>query len=96
MASAINVPATTLNNWLKKERPIPAEYIVPISQYLNVSYEYLLTGKISDTKITNNIDEANLLLLYRQLSPEDKNDIKGQIDYKIYKAKHKEKETLQK
>lgn len=46
LAEHLGVPKTTLNNWLRlKDRSIPAEHIIPICEFLEVSPYYLLTGK---------------------------------------------------
>ena len=44
LAAEIGVSTSTLNNWLKLGRDIPAQYIVPICEFLNTSPAYLLTG----------------------------------------------------
>ncbi len=45
LAAAISVSTSTLNNWLKLGRDIPAQYIIPICEFFDVSLSYLLTGK---------------------------------------------------
>lgn len=44
LAAAIGVSTSTLNNWLKLGRDIPAQYIVPICEFFDVSLSFLLTG----------------------------------------------------
>ena len=45
LSSAISVPTSTLNNWIKLGRSIPSEYIIPICEFFDISVDYLLTGK---------------------------------------------------
>lgn len=56
LAEAIGVPASTLNSWLKRGRDIPAQYIMGISDFLECTPMYLLTGDI-----TQQIEPASLL-----------------------------------
>jgi transcriptional regulator with XRE-family HTH domain len=72
LANSINVPASTVNNWLKLGRAIPAEYIIPISEYLEIDIYFLLTGTDSGVihaGLTEN--DKELLELFHQL-PERK------------------------
>ena len=67
LSDAINVSTSTLNNWLKLGRDIPSKYIAAISEYLNVSTDFLLTGK-EDTHLfsmTCNLSESALNLAKR-------------------------------
>ena len=43
-AQGIGVPTSTVNNWIKLERSIPAERIIPICEFLHITPYYLLTG----------------------------------------------------
>ena len=47
LANHIGVPDSTLNGWLKNNRDIPNEYIVPICGFFSVSLYWMLTGEES-------------------------------------------------
>lgn len=57
----IKVPQSTMNNWLRMDRSIPAEYVIPISEYLNVSADYLLTGNEYTRLSANNISNSAIV-----------------------------------
>jgi transcriptional regulator with XRE-family HTH domain len=44
LAQRIGISTSTLNNWLKSERDIPADYVIPICEFIEVSPIYLLSG----------------------------------------------------
>lgn len=77
MADSIGIASSTVNNWLKSGRAIPAEYVVPIADYLNVSYEYLLTGK--NSKIAFSKDDEIWLSLIHQLPDDAQAEFRGEI-----------------
>ena len=45
LATHLNIATSTINNWIKLNRSIPAEQIIPICEFLEISPYYLLTGK---------------------------------------------------
>lgn len=69
LAGKIGVSASTMNNWIKLKRDIPAQYIIPICEFLNISLEYLLTGeeceKTPSPSLTD--DEHELLETYKMV-----------------------------
>jgi len=79
LCSAIGVAASTFNTWLKFNRSIPAEYLIPICEFLDIDIYWLLTGKTNvniTTKIITKeitleltVDEDNLLDLYKNTTP---------------------------
>lgn len=74
-----------------------SDVLLKMAIYFGVSCDWLLTGEDRQTKICDNADETNLIHLYRQLSPRDKNEIQELIEFKIYKAeneKDKEKSSF--
>lgn len=73
----IGVPANTLNSWLKQNRKIPADSIVPISEFLNVSPHYLLTGIEQFQTISE--EDAEWLRLIHQLPLEERIEFKGEL-----------------
>lgn len=44
LASYLGKSNSTLSQWLSEDRPIPADCIIPICEYLNISIMWLLTG----------------------------------------------------
>ena len=78
LAEYIGVATSTVNNWLKLGRSIPSEYIVPISEFFECTYEYLLTGaerKLSDIPD----DDREWLSLLHQLPPDAQIEFRGEI-----------------
>lgn len=69
LAAEIGVSTSTLNNWLKLGRDIPAQYIVPICEFLNTSPAYLLTGEETKKSPAPGISEngREMLELYEKL-----------------------------
>lgn len=69
LAAEIGVSTSTLNNWLKLGRDIPAQYIVPICEFLNTSPAYLLTGEETKKAPAPGISEngREMLELYEKL-----------------------------
>lgn len=69
LAAEIGVSTSTLNNWLKLGRDIPAQYIVPICEFLSTSPAYLLTGEETKKAPAPGISEngREMLELYEKL-----------------------------
>lgn len=87
------VTKSTVSSWKTRHADPPAKFIVPICKILGVSVEYLLTGETSKTSSScfpkTNLDESDiqLLELYRQLSGDDKSEIRGVIKGMLLKSK---------
>lgn len=80
---------STLSQWLSQKRPIPADCIIPICEYLNVTIMWLLTGNDSK-EVGLSSEEQEWIDLYRKFPPENsaiKNEcigfVKGYIIGKI-------------
>lgn len=80
----IGINTSTMTNWKNRGTDPPAKFIVPICEFLNVSCEFLLTGKEKSNihEISNN-DIEWLSLIHRL--PEKKCDefkerIKGYLE----------------
>lgn len=73
LAAAIGVSTSTLNNWLKLGRDIPAQYIIPICEFFDISPSFLLTGQDTEKAPAPGISEngREMLALYEKL-PERK------------------------
>lgn len=64
----------TFPNWTKREdTKIPAQALYKIAEFLNVSIEYLLTGKEADGISP---EEAEMLRKYKSLEPCAQNAVK--------------------
>lgn len=83
---------STVSAWKTRKSDPPAKLLIPLCQLLGVSVEYMLTGEVSKTSTVcfpkNNIDEADMQLLeqLKQLSTEDKAEVRGVIRGMLMKA----------
>lgn len=79
----INVIESKLSYWLNKSKSIPAEYIIPISNYLNISPYFLLTGEeyTPDNKIVLSVEETKIIKEYRYLSDKSKTEIRSTLNH---------------
>ncbi|MCM1125019.1 MAG: helix-turn-helix domain-containing protein [Lachnospiraceae bacterium] len=64
LASHLGKSSSTLSQWFSEDRPIPADCIIPICEYLNVSIMWLLTGSDYNSNLLNmkNYNEEQILL----------------------------------
>lgn len=69
LAAALNVSTSTLNNWLKLGRDIPAQHIIPICEFFDISPLFLLTGQETKKEPALGISEngREMLALYEKL-----------------------------
>lgn len=73
MSNYLGVATSTINNWIKLGRSIPAEYIIPICEFFDVTPEMLLTGKERSSPTVNlTADEQELLTYYNMLNDIEK------------------------
>ena len=77
LSCATDIPTSTLNTWLQQHRKIPADSIIPISEFLHVSPHYLLTGIEQFQTISE--EDAEWLRLIHQLPLEEKIEFKGEL-----------------
>ena len=73
------IPGSTIRSWITGSKP-NAEALYKVSQYLNVSMEYLVTGVAEDTaeyERTENLseEENELIQAFRNLDEHDKNAV---------------------
>ncbi|WP_124100913.1 XRE family transcriptional regulator [Ruminococcus sp. Marseille-P6503] len=93
MSTYLGVATSTINNWLKLDRSIPAEYIIPICEFLDVTPEKLLTGKEkSPSTINLTADEQELLTYYNMLNDIGKGIVIGRAEQLAETAKKPLKE----
>lgn len=67
LADSIGVSNKTLNGWIKKNRDVPTDKIIPICRFLDVSVEYLLTGTDPSTVEAFDPLEQEIIGLVHQL-----------------------------
>lgn len=103
LCNAINIPASTLNTWLKQGRSIPSEFLIPICEFLEISVNWLLIGENEISKSTVKIqpkiytdqelttDEEVILETYREF---DVNTKKEALKFMISKANFKTTESI--
>lgn len=91
LSRAIEVPDPTVRSWFTKDSIPAADTALKIADFLNVSLEYLVTGKKNESK-KNKIElsdfEKNLLKESADLLPEDKVELMAYIAMKktMYRA----------
>lgn len=78
LATTLNVGTGQISTWKKRNTDPPAKYISKICEFLEVSYEYLLTGKESFTSPTSTEDTEWLSLIH-QLPNEAQYEFRGEI-----------------
>ena len=94
LADATGISRGNLSNYEKDRFKPASDAIIAISNYFNVTTDWLLTGKDKFDSETyslkpNNIDvilndkEVNLITLFRRLKEEDKLKVEGIIEYKL-------------
>ena len=88
----MSIATSTINNWIKLNRSIPAEYIIPICEFLNITPYYLLTGK--EKEEFENIPEQELLESYRKLSDFEKGEVLGDIKRRVANAEQVKKPNV--
>lgn len=62
LAKRLEISQSVITNWKKRKTTPPMEYTLVICEFLNVSIEYLITGKETDNL---NLEEQQLLEAYR-------------------------------
>ena len=82
LAKKLGVNTNVISNWKTRGSDPPSKQIIQISEYFNVSANYLLTG-IEDstqnvnTEITLSEDELRLITKYRSLDLDGKDAVRG-------------------
>ena len=73
LSRATGIPESTISNWRTKNRDIPADYIIPICEFLGITCEYLLTGNEAKRyPYASDPRERELLDLFHVLTGEGK------------------------
>lgn len=63
----LGINTSTMANWKTRETDPPAKYIAPICEFLDVSIDFLLTGKEKSSSAELSADEQELLTYYKEL-----------------------------
>lgn len=85
LSRAIEVPDPTVRSWFTKDSIPAADTALKIARFLNVSLEYLITGKKDESKkskIELSDFEKSLLDEVAGLLPEDKVELMAYIEMK--------------
>lgn len=77
LADFLGTKPSTVNGWKEPNRNPSSELIVRICEFLDVSYEYLLTGCETHNTITS--DDAEWLKLIHQLPAEAQYEFRGEL-----------------
>lgn len=78
LALYLGTKPSTVNGWKEPNRNPSSELIVRICEYLDISYEYLLTGKENAATIVSS-DDAEWLSLIHQLPANAQHEFRGEI-----------------
>lgn len=78
LANKLNIRWPTLSEWAKNGSIPAADIALKIADYLNVSLEWLITGKEKENTIT--MEQKELLELCAKLTPEQSATIKTVIE----------------
>ena len=73
----VGISAQVISNWKSRNSIPKADDLYKISKFLNVSMEYLLTGKDFENKLAD--DELELLTNYRLLQDHDKSMVQVMV-----------------
>jgi len=81
LAAKLNVGTGQISTWKKRNTDPPAKYIPQICEFLEISYDFLLTGNEKQEKTTHFIssEDAEWLSLIHQLPPEARYEFRGEI-----------------
>ncbi|MCM1133522.1 MAG: helix-turn-helix domain-containing protein [Ruminococcus flavefaciens] len=100
LAEYTGIPTSTISAWKTRGTSLSAESISAIADFLEVSTDYLLTGKeyqpsISETIQTSpiqytNTREKEMIYLFRQLSEQNQNKIIGRLECMVEQAQAEE------
>ena len=62
LSKQLGVPTSTINNWIKLNRSIPSEFIIPICEFLDIT-----PGSVSIMGLMNDKDNNVQLLIDREV-----------------------------
>lgn len=87
----LGINQSTITTWKNRQTDPPAKYLVRISEFLNVSLMFILTGveDMPQQKQAINDDENRALEYYRRLNTENKDYVKGEM-VRLHKEQEKD------
>lgn len=88
LAAATCISTSAISAWKKNGANPAAETLSAIADFLGVSLDYLLTGKESPSRLTE--DERDLLALYSKLSSAEQQRLIGRAELLAEQAKRQE------
>lgn len=100
LSKQLGVPTSTINNWIKLNRSIPSEFIIPICEFLDITPYLLLTGENVSSKSVLDPDEQELLDIYNSLSPKsqgrlrERAEVLAELEAPVVKEPEQEPETI--
>lgn len=83
LAEALGITQPSVGNWKTRGTTPPMEYLPKICEVLDVSWEYLITGKEEENHYTP--DEKYLVEQYRKVKPEGQKNILKYIEFELFK-----------
>lgn len=92
LAAVLGLKSTAISNYESKRNEPSFEKLVALSNFFNVSCDYLLGLCDSNLRISNNdsdTDFIELCRLYQDLNNEHKNDVKNFMHFLIFKQNQK-------
>lgn len=94
LASYLQKAPSTISQWLKQGREIPAECVAPICEFFGCSINWLLTG--TDIEFTSKLDpqQQKLLELYIQADERGKRNIMRQAEAEVSELPFSSSQTL--
>lgn len=81
-----------VTSWKERNCNPPAELLPPIAELLGVSIQWLMTGEEQAGELPT--EEKELLNEYRQLPPEEREEVRNIVRMKLDKIKSKEGKIL--
>ena len=81
LSSYLGISKSVITNWKKRGSNPPAELLVNICELLDISIEYLLTGKEEQQQFNTN--ESELLELFKQLPEREQLKVIGMVEEKV-------------
>lgn len=91
LSRAIEVPDPTVRSWFKKDSIPAADTALKIAQYLDVSLEYLITGKEKETEKKIKKSDLDFLESFKKLPEPDREEIKAILKMKLQRYEREEK-----
>lgn len=79
LCQKLNIRTSTMSTWKARKSDPPAKYMKTISDFLDVSLDYLLTGQEAPTRKTTTPEEDDLLELFRSLPEQKKYEFIGEL-----------------